>query len=176
MESQADGGYDLGGPDHIRHQPNPCGVVYALDLAPDAAVGSDHVATRISGLLAGTPIQYGKKDPYAGNRCDITGIASPDNLHVLPHPGVLLVAERTSEQVVDSVWAHDLRDQTLTRIFTAPYGAETSGVYGYRLGDWSYVRIMVHDPFTGLGVPEPKSPDELAGWDGVLGPLPPLGP
>ncbi len=175
MESHAAAGWDDGGPDHVRLQENICGVVYALDLAPDALVGSDHVPVHASELLSGKPREFRPHlSPYARDDCDATRIANPDNIHYLPGYGVLFVAEDTREQQNDSVWAYDVNDEVLTRIFTTPYEAEATGIYTYTLGDWSYLKVVVHDPYGVRGGQDPETPDDIEGYDGVIGPLPAL--
>ena len=59
---------------------NACGAVYALTLGTDAAIGSDYVASATKALVAGKPTNYDDGSPYAGNTCDIDGIANPDNI------------------------------------------------------------------------------------------------
>ena len=102
----------------------------------------------------------------------VTKIANPDNIHYLPGYDTLFIAEDTRLQENDSVWAYHLDDEDLTRIFTGPYESEATGIYTYTLGDWSYLKVVVHDPFGERGAPEAETPEEEEGYDGVLGPFP----
>ena len=72
--------YDKGGRNDIRVAANPCGAVYELPLGTDAAIGSDYVANSTKALVAGKPTKYAESSPYAGNTCDVDGIANPDNI------------------------------------------------------------------------------------------------
>lgn len=173
MESDALGGYDLGGPDDIRLAPNACGAVYALDLGPSADLDSDHVAHHASALLTGTPTVYDDESPYAGNGCAVDGIANPDNLHYWPAFQLLVVGEDSRKQVNDSVWVHDLREGTLDRVLTAPYGAENTSIQAIDLGaGWQYLKVVIHGPFDERSLPGAETPEELQAQDGFLGPIP----
>lgn len=86
-----DGKYDKGRRNDIRLSGNDCGAVYALPLATDTAIGSDYVAASSKGLVAGKPTEYDAESPYAGNTCDIDGIANPDNVAFMDGYGTLII-------------------------------------------------------------------------------------
>jgi uncharacterized protein len=95
MEDKASKGkesakYDIGGSNDIKVAYNPCGGVYALDL------DQDYVATNMKAIIAGTPKSYPEGDQWAGNTCDMDGIASPDNMSYLPGRDTLFIGEDTT--------------------------------------------------------------------------------
>ena len=52
--------------------------------------------------------------------------------------------------VNDIVWAYDLVNNNLTRIFSAPYGAETTSPYYYdNVKGWNYLVTVVQHPYSG---------------------------
>jgi len=171
----ADAVFDKGGPNDIKLTKNSCGVVYALDLVPDAAVGSDWVAANFRAIVEGSPITYGVGSPYAGNTCSINGIANPDNLTFAPEYGTLIIGEDTgSGHQNDAVWAYDTVTAKKTRIMTTPYGAETTSVYWHpNLNDFAYLTAVVQHPYGESDTDKVAvdSPDRHA-YVGVLGPLP----
>ena len=167
--------YDRGSGDHIRLEENTCGVVYALDLVPDAAIGSDHVAQRASAFLVGEPASYPPDSAYSGNGCSISAIANPDNIHYIPGVQVLMIAEDTSERPIDMVWAYDLRAGTLDRILTTPYGGENTSIYGYtNINGWAYIKNVIQHPFGDPRLPGPDDDADRAAYDGYFGPFPAL--
>ncbi len=174
MLDEGKGGHDDGGRNDIRLDQNDCGAVYGLALGTDHTVGSDHVAQRASAVLVGTETPFPLSKLFAENGCLVSGIANPDNLHYLPGYHLLLVAEDSRMQQNDSVWAYHVRDGTLDRIFTAPYGAENTGIYTFTLGAWTYLKVVVHGPFDERGLPAAETPQDKEGTDGIIGPLPAL--
>ncbi len=167
--------YDRGSGDHIQLEENTCGVVYALDLVPDATIGSDYVAQRASGFLVGEPVSYPADSIYSGNDCSISAIANPDNIHYIPGVQVLMVAEDTSERPIDMVWAYDLRAGTLDRILTTPYGGENTSIYSYaNINGWAYIKNVIQHPFGDPRLPGPDDPNDRSAYDGYFGPLPAL--
>jgi hypothetical protein len=111
--------------DHVVLPQNPCGGVYAMDLAPgqsDAAghvIDSAFVASSIEGLVIGT---------LKGQACDPSGIANPDNVAYLPGHAALMIAEDTRGHDVAMLWHFDTQAKTLTRVHTAAPHAEVTGL------------------------------------------------
>ena len=86
MEDKASKGkesakYDGGGSNDIRLAYNPCGGVYALDLDPGLC-RDEHEGDRRRQAAATTR----KASEWAGNTCDMDGIANPDNISYLARP------------------------------------------------------------------------------------------
>lgn len=142
------GAPDLAGSNAIRLPANRCGVVYALDLTPNSAVGSDYVASNWRALIEGVTTNYAGT-VYAGNTCSINGIANPDNISFVSEHNTLIIGEDTGTgHQNDAVWSLDMLTRKLTRIETTPYGAETTSVYWYpNLKGFSYLMSVVQHPY-----------------------------
>ena len=177
MEDNAkDGKYDKGGRNDIRVGANACGAVYALPLATDAAIGSDYVAKSAKTLVAGKPNKYADGSPYAGNTCDIDGIANPDNITFMEGYNTLIIGEDTgSGHQNDAIWALNMTSGDLTRIFSTPYGSETTSVYSYgNVGGHGYLMAVVQHPYGESDEDKLADPADARAYVGYIGPLPPL--
>lgn len=157
--------YDEGGPNHIHLRYNLCGAVYGLKLAGDRLdstgnpIDSDYVALNMVSWLEGRMTRawdetsefsaYAEDGPFAANRCDLNGIANPDNLSIIPAYRTLIIGEDSGEgHQNDAVWAYDLTTKNLTRIQTTPYGSETTSVYVYpNINGWGYLMSVVQHPY-----------------------------
>lgn len=122
---------------------NKCGGVYQL------SVNSDFVTTNMSPLVMGTPRAYTGDANYALNTCDLDQIANPDNVVMGPTKDILLIGEDTGNHQNDVLWAYNLTTGALTRIFSTPYGSETTSPWVYRnintVND--YLTMVVQHPY-----------------------------
>ena len=161
---------DRGGRNDIRLEKNGCGAVYALTL--DAG----YVATALTTLVAGIPAQYGDDTPMAGNTCDIDAIANPDNLTYLPGHDTLIIGEDSgSGHRNDVIWSMNLTSGALTRIFSTPYGAETTSPYWYPdVGGHGYLMAVVQHPYGESDEDQLRDPAEARAYVGYIGPFPAL--
>ena len=182
--------YDIGTSNDVKLRFNSCGAVYAYELGKDAELGSEYVAQRVSGLIAGrmttaidkdrlnesTIDAYPEDSPFVGNTCDIDGIANPDNLTFLPGQHVLIIGEDSGDgHQNDAVWAYDLSTRELSRLETTPYGAESTSVYFYEnLNGFSYLASVVQHPFGESDQDKLQDPGDKHSYFGYLGPLPAL--
>lgn len=169
MEDAAkDNKYDAGGNNDIRVSANKCGAVYALDL------NENYVATSMKSLVEGKPSNYAETSEYAGNTCDIEGIANPDNLTFMTGYDTLIIGEDTgSGHQNDAVWAYNLNDKKLTRIETTPYGAETTSVYWYNdVNGHGYLMSVVQHPYGESDEDKLKDPADARAYMGYIGPFP----
>jgi hypothetical protein len=85
-------------------------------------------------------------DPFALLAC------TPHLLHAMPHPApqkALLIAEDTSHHEPNVLWWWDIAAEQLTRIATAPYGAEVTGVGIFNFNGWSYIWANMQHPYEG---------------------------
>ena len=181
-----DNRYDIGGPNHVRLPMNRCGAVYGMSLGVNFNRGllSGFVGKDISTVLSGRMTQaldpasslvYDPAGPLAANRCDVEAIANPDNISFIPAANTLLVAEDSSYHENNMAWAHDLATGQLTRIQTAPLGAEiTSFDYYQNVNGFGYLMSVIQHPFDDH---EDAAPDEQArhAVTGYIGPFPALG-
>ena len=168
--------YEAGGENAIRVGYNPCGGIYALDLAKDETIGSDFVAKTMKGVVMGKPTTYAKDSPYAGNTCDMDGLANPDNISYIPGRSTLLIGEDTETgHQNDAVWSYNLDSDTLTRIQTTPYGSETTSVYAYPdIGGHAYIMSVIQHPYGESDEDKLQSPDQAQAYLGYIGPMPKL--
>ena len=136
----ADNRYDAGGPNHIRLPYNPCGAVYALPL------DDNYTAIGMQALITGQPVE---DDPE--NSCATRGIANPDNLTFLTGRHTLVIAEDSAHgHLHNLLWAYDLKRGALTRLLSAPLGAEVTGSYDYPdINGWGYLMCSIQHPDAG---------------------------
>lgn len=174
--------YDIGGPNHIRLPWNPCGGVFALDASAGATdtggnpIASAYVAGDVRLLRAGVPKMYPEDSEHAGNRCHIDDLASPDNLTYLPGYDTLIIGEDTSHHINDVIWSMNLKTGDLTRIFSTPYGAETTSPYWYRdVGGHGYLMTVVQHPYAESDQDKVRDQaKDTRSLVGVIGPFPKL--
>ena len=181
MENAAKGGkptdkYEKGSSNDIRLTANNCGAVYALALDTDATIGSDFVAKSEKALVAGKPTKYEDGSPYAGNTCDVDGIANPDNISFLTGTSTLIIGEDSgSGHQNDAIWAYDMAGAKLTRIFSTPYGSETTSAYTYNnVGGHGYIMAVVQHPYGESDQDKLADPADARAYVGYIGPLPAL--
>lgn len=160
--------YDLGGSNDIRLKANKCGAVYQLTL------DGNYAATAMTALVAGTPHKYGKDSEYAGNTCDMDGIANPDNLTFIPGYNTLIIGEDTgSGHQNDAIWALNMTTKKLTRIETTPYGSETTSPYWYADVDGhGYLMSVVQHPYGESDKDKAQNPGQKRAYVGYIGPFP----
>ncbi|SON56365.1 alkaline phosphatase [Hartmannibacter diazotrophicus] len=164
-----DGKYDIPSANHIKVAENKCGGVYALDLDENFA------ATNMKAIVTGKPHKY-EDGPFAGNTCDIDGLANPDNISYVPARNTLIIGEDTgSGHQNDAVWSMDLATKELTRIETTPYGSETTSVYVYpNVGGHAYIMSVVQHPYGESDEDKLRSPADAKAYMGYIGPMPAL--
>jgi uncharacterized protein len=186
---------DLGGGNHVKLERNDCGAVYEFSIAPNVEIGSDYVAESAAAFVEGVSIKanpYPSTSPYYDptftildgngvpqsatvNVCSLNGIANPDNLSFMPGYNTLLIGEDTVDgHQNDVVWAFDITTRELTRIFSTPYGAETTGVYFYpNINGHAYIKAQIQHPFGESDTPKASAdPSAVQSYTGYIGPFP----
>ena len=159
--------YDLATVNDIQLDYNPCGGVYEL------ALDDDNVATSMRAILTGTPKTYEEGSPFAGNTCDIDGLANPDNVSYVPGHNTLIIGEDTETgHQNDAVWSMNLDTKALTRIETTPYGAETTSVYVHPdINGFAYVMSVVQHPYGESDEDKLNAPEDAQAYVGYIGPM-----
>lgn len=154
--------------DDIHVTANACGGVYQLD------VDSDGVTKKMSALVLGIPKDYSADPTLSANSCDVDGIASPDNVVMGPTNDVLFIGEDTDAHQNDALWAYDLNTKALTRIFTTPYGSETTSPFYYRnINGFDYMTLVVQHPYGESDTDKvTDAADQKRAYVGYIGPLP----
>lgn len=171
---------DLGGNNDIRLAKNSCGAVYQSDVVANvkdtnaSTINSSYVISNMSGLVIGTPKTY-TDTSLATNTCDVEGIASPDNITYLPGKNTLVIGEDTSGHQNDMIWSYDTVKGTLTRIFTTPYGSETTSPYWYpNINNFGYLMTVIQHPYGESDQSKAPSEASKANYVGVIQGFPAL--
>lgn len=180
--------YDIGTSNDVKLRFNTCGAIYAYELGPDRALGSDYVAQRAVGVLAGrmtslvdpdkrnptTVDAYSSASPFAGSTCDIDAFANPDNVSFITGGGALLIGEASGDGHQNAaVWVYQLDSRALTRIETAPYGAATASIDYYgNLGGYAYITSVVEHPYGARDMDKLTNPADAHSYLGYIGPVP----
>ncbi len=168
MEDAAkDNKYDKGGRNDVKLKKNPCGAVYEL------ALDANYVVTGAKSFLEGKPIEY-KDGPYAGQTCDIDGIANPDNLTFIPGYNTLLIGEDTGTgHQNDAAWAVNGETKAMTRFMTSPYGSEITGLDWYSdINGFAYLTTVIQHPYGESDQDKLKNPEDARAYVGYIGPFP----
>ncbi len=171
--------YDQGGGNHIKLPRNDCGGVYRLDIVSGqkdtngAPLASAMVATTFVGEVMGEMKTYPKGSDYEGNKCSVDAIAEPDNLTFIKNSNLLIIGEDTNLRQIDYMWAYNVETKKLTRIFTTPYGSETTSPFWYpNIGGNAYLTAVVQHPYGESDKDKKSSPQDIESWVGVVGPFP----
>jgi uncharacterized protein len=191
-------GKDLGGGNHIQVARNDCGAVYEMVVSPNVALGSDYVVESAAPLVEGLWLKapgaslYPSNSPFydptftsvdsnsvsnpgIANVCSVNGIANPDNLSFINGYDTLLIGEDTVDgHQNDMVWAYNIVTRELTRIFSAPYGSETTGVYFYPdINGYAYIKAQVQHPYGESDIEKVGTDDRVKqSYTGYIGPFP----
>ncbi|WP_160719354.1 PhoX family protein [Bacillus sp. USDA818B3_A] len=108
------------------------GVTYQLDLtdgqkdSSDQKINSEYVAASMSGLIAGEDMP--SADAY-GNTANVNKVANTDNLSYSEALRTLFIGEDSGMHTNNFVWAYNVDTKELTRILSAPAGAESTGLF-----------------------------------------------
>jgi len=107
------------------------GAVYKLPVSSSVKdtdgnlIDSEYVGISMSPLVIG---KYLDTPDSLGNKADPNKIASPDNIRYIGH-NILLIGEDTSYHINNAAWVYNTETGELTRILTAPIGAEITGMF-----------------------------------------------
>ncbi|PJZ68005.1 hypothetical protein CH373_18150 [Leptospira perolatii] len=140
---------------------NPCGGIYSLDLGGEKKdisgnpIKSSFVAFTMAGEVMGeqaSALDFGFIDfgTDKTNTCKAKSIANPDNVAYMEKSDILIIGEDTNsgEHQNDAVFAYNVTTKSLTRIWTTPYGSETTSPYFYRnINGWSYLMVVTQHPY-----------------------------
>jgi secreted PhoX family phosphatase len=166
--------YDRGGPNDVTLPYNYCGTVYALDVSADEKIGSEYVAKNMNALVSGKKVKYGDDSPYKGNKCDVDGIANPDNVTFIRGYRTLIIGEDTgSGHQNDVIWSFNMDTKKLTRIQTTPYGSETTSPYFYKdVNGWGYLMSVIQHPYGESDQDKLADAADAMAYVGYVGPFP----
>ena len=164
--------YNIASADHIQVTRNDCGAVYAMDVVRNEAIGSRYVAKNMYGEVEGV------FDGVSPNKCNLDGIANPDNLTLITGYNTLIIGEDTGfGHQNDVIWSYNLGSKQLTRILSTPYGSETTSPYWYpNINGYGYLMGVVQHPY-GESDSDKYQIGSMAdrAYTGYLGPFPAMG-
>ena len=184
----ADATYDIGTGNDVKLRFNTCGAIYAYELGRSRTLGSDYVAQRAVGVLAGrmttlidpdklnptTIDAYPSDSPFAGSTCDIETFANPSDVSFITEGRALLIGEDSGDgHRNDAVWVYQLDGRELTRIETTPYGAQTASIDYYGdLNGYAYIASVVQHPYGESDMDKLTNPADAHSYFGYIGPVP----
>lgn len=153
--------------DHIRLSDDPavlaCGIVYESTLksgqydTDGRAIPSDWVAADMTALVMGAKPGPGS-NKY--DKCDTGKVANPDNIKFSPALRTLFIGEDSGNHINNFIWAYNVESKALTRLFSAPIGAENTGLAVVEaLGGHAYVFANLQHP--GAAEDLEKYPDAI---------------
>lgn len=85
---------------------------------------------------------YGRHD-----KCDTEKMANPDNISFSEAMRTLFIGEDSANHLNNFIWAYNVDTGKLTRIFSAPIGAENTGLTVYdNMNGYSYITANLQHP------------------------------
>jgi secreted PhoX family phosphatase len=129
-----------------------CGAVYESTMAggqkdrSGAPIASDWVATDMIALV------YGARQPAGAtvgkyDRCATDKVANPDNVRYSEAMRTLFIGEDSGNHLNNFTWAYNVDSKALVRIFSAPAGAENTGLSVYdNVNGHAYITGNVQHP------------------------------
>jgi uncharacterized protein len=133
------------------------GAVYEQNLrsgqtdSAGQAIVSDWVPVDMAAVPTLIARDFGNKprstqDP-TGNFADPERIACPDNLKFSEKLRTLFIGEDSNTHVNNFLWAYNVDTQELTRIFSTPVGAESTGLHAVdELNGFTYILSNFQHP------------------------------
>lgn len=101
-----------------------------------SSINSEWVAKQSHMLIMGTDISIDS----LGNTADPNNIASPDNLKFSETLRTLFIGEDSGNHINNFLWAYQVDQKQLTRILSAPAGAESTGLHAVdNVNGWTYI-------------------------------------
>ncbi|MET3133555.1 hypothetical protein AAKU55_003845 [Oxalobacteraceae bacterium GrIS 1.11] len=110
------------------------GIVYALNLkggqkdGDGAAIDSEWVPVDMAAVPALVGEDLAQPDAL-GNLANPDKIANPDNIKFSEKMRTLFIGEDSGLHVNNFLWAYNVDNKTLTRLMSAPAGAESTGLH-----------------------------------------------
>jgi secreted PhoX family phosphatase len=156
--------YDIGTNNDMKLAYNYCGCVYYLDV--DADMTPINMVALVCGIT---------EPADENNSCALDGIANPDNVAFIEEYDTLIIGEDTgSGHQNDVIFAYDMKTAEMTRIFSTPYGAETTSPWWYNeIKGFRYFMAVVQHPYGESDKDKVNDPEStgLGGWVGTFTPI-----
>jgi uncharacterized protein len=120
------------------------GATYEVVLGTDATIGSDWVP---KSMAVPTKLLGKDETDALGNAANVDTVANTDNLWFSESARTLFIGEDSGMHLNNYVWAYNVDTQVLSRIFSAPSGAECTGLQAVdNLNDFAYVTSNFQHP------------------------------
>jgi secreted PhoX family phosphatase len=150
--------------DQIKLPELSAGGIYALTTGSEVKdsegnpIASEWAAVSMAGVPELRGVDLAESDAL-GNTADPDHIAGPDNVAFLPGMRTLFIAEDTGRHVNDFIWAFNVDTGKLSRIASAPAGAEMAGLNV--VGDWNgFAYVLTSFQHQGEGLDDFEIKDE----------------
>lgn len=141
---------------------NNCGGIFAIDL-------DDKWSGTSAKLLLGGE-RLSNTNP-GEEKCNPNNVADPEKTEYVA--GNLIIQESSPARPESVMWAYNLEDGSLTKIFTAPKGTELTGVGAQRVGDKAFLTFTIQRPFNDrMAATTAAGLATSTGQMGYIGPLP----
>jgi hypothetical protein len=122
------------------------GGTYEVILGTNATIGSDWVPQSMAVPTALLGQDLATPDAF-GNTANIDNISLTDNLWFSEKMRTLFIGEDSSQHVNNFIWAYNVDTTTLSRIYSAPAGAECTGLQAVEnLNGFAYVMANFQHP------------------------------
>lgn len=142
--------------DHIELKGDPrdllCGGVYESALSGSQkdttgeTIRSDWVAATMQARVLGVRKPQGQTVGQH-DQCDTERMANPDNIKYSPEMRTLFIGEDSGLHLNNFLWAYNIDSGSLTRILSAPAGAEHTGLQVVtNLNGHSYIMSNIQHP------------------------------
>jgi secreted PhoX family phosphatase len=128
------------------------GGTYEVVLGTDATVGSDYVpqSMAVPTAILGQDWTASTTPALAdanGNSANVDKISLTDNLSYSEAMRTLFIGEDSSQHVNNYIWAYNVDTKTLARIYSAPAGAECTGLQVVdNLNGFAYISANFQHP------------------------------
>jgi hypothetical protein len=122
------------------------GGTFEVVLGTDATIGSDYVPQSMAVPAALLGEDLSTADAY-GNSANVDKISLTDNLSYSEAMRTLFIGEDSSQHVNNYIWAYNVDTKALARIYSAPAGAECTGLQVVdNLNGFAYISANFQHP------------------------------
>jgi secreted PhoX family phosphatase len=122
------------------------GGTYEVVLGTDATIGSDWVPQSMAVPTALLGEDLATPDTY-GNSANVDKISLTDNLSYSEAMRTLFIGEDSSQHINNYIWAYNVDTKALARIYSAPAGAECTGLQVVdNLNGFAYISANFQHP------------------------------
>lgn len=129
-----------------------CGVIYESQLkggqqdSSGVPIASNLVAVDMVALVHGERQPAGAKTGKY-DKCNTEKVANPDNIRYSEAMRTLFIGEDSGNHLNNFLWAYNVDSKALVRIFSAPAGAENTGLNVYdNINGRAYITANIQHP------------------------------